>query len=955
MPVTNNVNDLSLETRQAIADKANEAWMTAEQVKAQLGKVWVTETNPVTPTLIPTTTPVVNTPTQTKPVINAPIDTKTGAPVWEKPAITSTGAPINATPKATTPKTTTQEPIQAPISYEDWKAKGSTISWLEQLIESKYNTVLTNENWVLKWNIDWIPYEWQIDKSWNAIKTKAGWENPDDIYNMLASGQTIPDTWVKTTKAYSTAKARYDIASKYTSYTEDQLYRAYVNWEIGSQLEKDLAWNPYLSIAKEKYNKKLVTDNINKDSTTILTAYNKANWKEVAPQPEEKSFLEKLSDKINESFANKWDDIMSFKDYMSTNYPDLVNDTKELNQKNMDLKVLVDERDARLENIIKENPWISVNRATMLAARQNKEINDQIKSMSYEIWNLQANINYQTTMADKEYGYELQNQARQDQLTAEQRWMQFSLLQTAANQEFQKQMTAEERAYNEQQYQKQLEDKFNYEYGDLNSTNPQIQRVAAERIASAIQKQYEWMPFRRDVSTMWADILNELASGKTIEQITKDITNSIQNAPTYKQWAMNKWLIAQPTSTKYSFTEVWWNLYRTDDSWNIELAVTWPKKWSKLDDWTYQDQEWNIITKDELQQQKLLENKYLNAEIWTNVWIECGQYARSATWLTATPGWNSLNDRIKVFSEQSPQPGWMVLFTGGWYDKTYWHIAVVTWVNPENNTITVKESNLNWDKKITEREISMNDKAISWYYNNTPLAWWWKDTSLSDTDIFTYNSSTFKPQSDLKTQVEKDKYAQFLSNKKSVMSDKNADIKDILYYSAGWKDLTDTSIKSLEKYDTALTQIWAIQKQISKMSTWPVVWRLRNLNPYDTDAQTLKAQLTALIPNLARWVYWEVWVLTDNDIKNYSKTIPTLTSTNDVNNAILAMTMEVIAWWYKKQLQSLAAAWKDVSWYSWLYDNLMWQVKDIKTGLWMQQNISQNSSDEDIINFLNSK
>tara|TARA_R110000868_G_scaffold130901_1_gene340831 strand:+ start:11209 stop:11334 length:126 start_codon:yes stop_codon:yes gene_type:complete len=41
---------------------------------------------------------------------------------------------------------------------------------------------------------------------------------------------------------------------------------------------------------------------------------------------------------------------------MSTNYPDLVTDTKDLNQKNTDLKVLVDARDARLDEIIKENP-----------------------------------------------------------------------------------------------------------------------------------------------------------------------------------------------------------------------------------------------------------------------------------------------------------------------------------------------------------------------------------------------------------------------------------------------------------------------------------------------------------------------------------------------------------------------------------------------------------------------
>jgi hypothetical protein len=41
---------------------------------------------------------------------------------------------------------------------------------------------------------------------------------------------------------------------------------------------------------------------------------------------------------------------------MAKNYPDLVTDTKELNQKNEDLKKLVDERDARFDEIVKENP-----------------------------------------------------------------------------------------------------------------------------------------------------------------------------------------------------------------------------------------------------------------------------------------------------------------------------------------------------------------------------------------------------------------------------------------------------------------------------------------------------------------------------------------------------------------------------------------------------------------------
>jgi len=41
---------------------------------------------------------------------------------------------------------------------------------------------------------------------------------------------------------------------------------------------------------------------------------------------------------------------------MQNNYPDLVKDTRTLNQQNTDLKKLIDTRDTRLDNIIKEHP-----------------------------------------------------------------------------------------------------------------------------------------------------------------------------------------------------------------------------------------------------------------------------------------------------------------------------------------------------------------------------------------------------------------------------------------------------------------------------------------------------------------------------------------------------------------------------------------------------------------------
>ena len=90
---------------------------------------------------------------------------------------------------------------------------------------------------------------------------------------------------------------------------------------------------------------------------------------------------------------------------------------------------------------------------------------------------------------------------------------------------------------------------------------------------------------------------------------------------------------------------------------------------------------------------------------------------------------------------------------------------------------------------------------------------------VNQAKITTYNSSTFKPQSDLKTPASKADYAKFLQEKKAVMDDKNASMENILKYSAGGKDLTDTSIKSIEKFDSALNQLSSIQKQIVSMKT----------------------------------------------------------------------------------------------------------------------------------------
>src|SRR3990167_2680076 len=156
----------------------------------------------------------------------------------------------------------------------------------------------------------------------------------------------------------------------------------------------------------------------------------------------------------------------------------------------------------------------------------------------------------------------------------------------------------------------------------------------------------------------------------------------------------------------------------------------------------------------------------------------------------------------------------------------------------------------------------------------------------------------------LKPEQQKDPFFQLLAN------------------SVGGKPLTDTSIQSLTKGINVLGQLGVLQTNVKDTNTGPILGLFRGANPWDTNAQTIKAQLNAIVPNLARGIYGEVGVLTDNDIKTYAKTLPNLTSTEDVRNAVLGVTLDLIGKSIKNTLQVNAAAGRDVSGFVDLYTEM---------------------------------
>lgn len=153
----------------------------------------------------------------------------------------------------------------------------------------------------------------------------------------------------------------------------------------------------------------------------------------------------------------------------------------------------------------------------------------------------------------------------------------------------------------------------------------------------------------------------------------------------------------------------------------------------------------------------------------------------------------------------------------------------------------------------------------------------------------------------------------------------------------GGKPITDAFAQKLNKGLTVLDQIGLLQTNIKDIKTGPIVGLFRGANPWDTNAQTIKAQLNAIVPNLARGVFGEVGVLTDNDIAQYSKTLPNLKSTEDIRNAVLGITVDLIGKSIKQTLEVNAANQKDVSGFIDIYsemkrtrDNIFKQIPGYK-------------------------
>lgn len=168
--------------------------------------------------------------------------------------------------------------------------------------------------------------------------------------------------------------------------------------------------------------------------------------------------------------------------------------------------------------------------------------------------------------------------------------------------------------------------------------------------------------------------------------------------------------------------------------------------------------------------------------------------------------------------------------------------------------------------------------------------------------------------------------------------DTAADFSSVLASTKGGKLLTGEQTTPISRALQAMAQVTDVGKTLVSESTGPIWGTVRSANPYDVKAQTVAAQLQALIPNLARGVYGEVGVLTDQDIANYSRTIPNLRSVDEVNKAILGLTQKAILNSVQSNLEVMAASGRDVSGFAPIYE---------RTRATVESNLSASGVDDE--------
>jgi len=277
------------------------------------------------------------------------------------------------------------------------------------------------------------------------------------------------------------------------------------------------------------------------------------------------------------------------------------------------------------------------------------------------------------------------------------------------------------------------------------------------------------------------------------------------------------------------------------------------------------------------------------------------------------------------------------------------HYGTVLSVSEDGKSFQTIEWNRNGDHQPTYESYTINDDGTlhdntrnqdykGWGLNNNTLKQEYadklgeisagaeKDTevkelgNLEPSDIIEYQNylSNNKYPEYIQTETQKAQFRRKFNDFIKYIKSSDVPLEEVMDFSIGGKALTQSETEKISKYELSADQLRDLQELIMDTDTGPILGILRSNNPYDTKAKLINAKITALVPQIARGIYGEVGVLTDQDVARYMATLPNMKSTDEQKKLLLEMTNKMLIRGAEKILRNYAAGGRDVSGYKYL-------------------------------------
>ncbi|GAG60013.1 unnamed protein product [marine sediment metagenome] len=134
----------------------------------------------------------------------------------------------------------------------------------------------------------------------------------------------------------------------------------------------------------------------------------------------------------------------------------------------------------------------------------------------------------------------------------------------------------------------------------------------------------------------------------------------------------------------------------------------------------------------------------------------------------------------------------------------------------------------------------------------------------------------------------------------------------VIRASAGHGIVSGDTKKVVTAARKVMRQLETLEADINAYPTGPLS-QLLSKNPYDGRAAKIQQEITALVPQLARGVFGEVGVLTDQDIERYKKTIPNFSTATGAKKVLMMGLSKIVNEAIVDQLSTAAMMGEDVS------------------------------------------